>query len=88
MKNLILLISGFALTVLASVAFAKKDKSESTVEILHKPDGAAVIIRINKSALAAHAAHGDCMFDNSEEDPPAKNEEVEIPFCDDLPGPE
>ena len=89
MKTVLPLISGLALVLLTSVAFAKKDKSESTVEILHKPDGAAVILRINISALGAHAAHGDCLFDNSEEPPPARNGEgVEIPYCDDFPQPE
>ncbi|MEQ8955285.1 MAG: hypothetical protein RL120_14230 [Gammaproteobacteria bacterium] len=88
MSKLIPLISGLALTLITSVAFAKKDKAEGTVEILHKPDGPAVIIRINKNALAAHAAHGDCVFDNSDEPPQEeRNGDVDIPFCEDQDDP-
>ena len=84
MKKLMLsmLCACFALS--ASFAFAKKDDAAGTVEILHKPDDQAVIIRVSVNALAAHIAHGDCVFDGSGEPGPEKKPNVDdFPNCED-----
>lgn len=88
MKKIAVLLLSTLLTVVTSVTFAKgpKNDDEGTVEILHKPEDQAIIIRVSINALDAHIRHGDCVFDGSGEEPPpaAKPEVDDAPICEDI----
>jgi hypothetical protein len=87
MNKLLLVLLSTSFALLTSVSSAQKGEKSGTVEILHKPDDQAIIIRINENALEAHIAHGDCVFDDNggnEEENARPNSGLEIIYCEDV----
>ena len=87
MKKLLLVLLSTSFALLTSVSYAKKNEKDGTVEILHKPLDQAIIIRVNESALEAHIAHGDCVYDDDNggnEENARPDSGLEIVYCEDI----
>lgn len=85
MKKIILLGFSSLIMLFSSISAAKKGGPQGTIEILHKPDDQAIVITINRNALEAHIAHGDCVFDDDDDGGDARNSDVDdAPNCADM----